>query len=129
MVNIYIPVCGLFLSVLIFIIYFSKKNVKTIETKLFSYLIFANLLGIADKVSEQFSKIYPKFNEEASFDIDMSTTIAINIANTSFRGYDRGVAAARARDYSGGSSWSGGGGSSFSSGGSSSGGSSGGGFR
>lgn len=93
------------------------------------YLIFANLLGIADKVSEQFSKIYPKFNEEASFDINMSTTIAINIANTSFRGYDRGVAAARARDYSGGSSWSGGGGSSFSSGGSSSGGSSGGGFR
>ena len=45
MVNIYIPVCGLFLSVLIFIIYFSKKNVKTIETKLFSYLIFANLLN------------------------------------------------------------------------------------
>ena len=29
MVNIYIPVCGLFLSVLIFIIFISKKNVKT----------------------------------------------------------------------------------------------------
>ena len=47
MVNIYIPVCGLFLSILIFIIFVSKKNVKTVETKLFSYLIFANLLNSA----------------------------------------------------------------------------------
>ncbi len=93
------------------------------------YLIFANLLGIADKVSEQFSKIYPNFNKDASFDVDMGRMVAINITNDTFRGYDRGVAAARARDYSGGSSWGGGGGSSFSSGGSSSGGSSGGGFR
>ena len=93
------------------------------------YLIFANLLGIADKVSEQFSKIYPNFNKEASFDVDMSTVVAMSLVNDTFRGYDRGVAAARARDYSGGSSWGGGGGSSFSSGGSSSGGSSGGGFR
>lgn len=91
------------------------------------YLIFANLLGIADKVNEQFSKIYPNFNKEASFDVDMGTIVAMNLATDTFRGYDRGVAAAR--DYSGGSSWGGGGGSSFSSGGSSSGGSSGGGFR
>lgn len=94
-----------------------------------NYLIFANLLGIADKVSEQFSKIYPNFNQEASFDVDMGRMVAMSLANDTFRGYDRGVAAARARDYSGGSSWGGGGGSSFSSGGSSSGGSSGGGFR
>ena len=91
------------------------------------YLIFANVLGIADKVSEQFSKIYPNFNEQASFDIDTSTMVAMSFVNTSFKGYDRGVAASR--DYSGGSSWGGGGGSSFSGGGSSSGGSSGGGFR
>lgn len=91
------------------------------------YLIFANLLGIADKVSEQFSKIYPKFNEEASFDVDTSRVVAMSFVNDSFKGYDRGVAASR--DYSGGSSWGGGGGSSFSGGGSSSGGSSGGGFR
>ena len=91
------------------------------------YLIFANLLGIADKVSEQFSKIYPKFNEEASFDVDTSRMVAMSFVNTSFKGYERGVAASR--DYSGGSSWGGGGGSSFSGGGSSSGGSSGGGFR
>ena len=91
------------------------------------YLIFANLLGIADKVSEQFSKIQPKFNEEASFDVDTSRMVAMSFVNTSFKGYERGVAASR--DYSGGSSWGGGGGSSFSGGGSSSGGSSGGGFR
>lgn len=91
------------------------------------YLIFASLLGIADKVNEQFSKIYPNFNKEASFDVDMGTIVAMNLATDTFRGYDRGVAASR--DYSGGSSWGGGGGSSFSSGGSSSGGSSGGGFR
>ena len=93
------------------------------------YLIFANLLGIADKVSEQFSKIYPDFNKNASFDVDTGRMVAMSLTRNTFRGYDRGVAAARSRDYSGGSSWGGGGGSSFSGGGFSSGGSSGGGFR
>ena len=95
------------------------------------YLIFASLLGIADKVSEQFSKVYPNFRKETSFDVDMSNMVALHFVSDSFRGYDRGVkeAAERARDYSGGSDWGGGGGSSFSGGGSSSGGSSGGGFR
>ena len=63
MVNIYIPVCGLFLSVLIFIIFISKKNVKTIETKLFSNLIFANLLNaILTVVIIYFGYKTPQFN-------------------------------------------------------------------
>ena len=63
MVNIYIPVCGLFVSILIFIIFVSKKNVKTIETKLFSYLIFANLLNsIMTVIIIYFGYKTPQFN-------------------------------------------------------------------
>ena len=63
MVNIHIPVCGLFLSILIFIIFVSKKNVKTVETKLFSYLIFANLLNaIMTVVIIYFGYKTPNFN-------------------------------------------------------------------
>ncbi len=45
MVNIYIPVCGLFLSLLLLIIFFLKRKVRTVETKLFSYLILANFVN------------------------------------------------------------------------------------
>ncbi|MGN1357844.1 MAG: hypothetical protein ACI4WU_00605, partial [Bacilli bacterium] len=45
MVNIYIPVCGLFLSILILIIFYSKQKMKNVETKLFSYLITANFIN------------------------------------------------------------------------------------
>ena len=93
------------------------------------YLIYAQLLGIADKVEEQFSKLYPKFNEETKLNIN-STTIAIrNMAYLGYKGYEDGVQMAKSRNYSGSSRSSGGGGRSYSSGGSSSGGSSRGGFR
>ena len=63
MVNIYIPVCGLFLSILVFIIFVSKKNVKTVETKLFSYLIFANLLNaFLTVIIIYFGYTTPQFN-------------------------------------------------------------------
>lgn len=40
------------------------------------YLVFANIFGIADKVKEQFSKIYPDFNKENSlFEVDFSNTL------------------------------------------------------
>lgn len=40
------------------------------------YLIFANLLGIADKVKQQFNKIYPNFNTVNSmFDVSFDNTI------------------------------------------------------
>ena len=97
------------------------------------YLIFASLLGIADKVEEQFSKLYPKFKEESTLNLDFTTPAIRNIAYLGYKGYEAGRKAASrshsSHSYSGSSRSSGGGGSSFSSGGRSSGGSSGGGFR
>ena len=41
-----------------------------------NYLIFANLLGIADKVKQQFNKIYPNFNVTSSMiDVSFDNTI------------------------------------------------------
>ena len=108
---------------------------KAIEVHLWEdYLIFAHLLGIADKVEEQFSKLYPKIYEESVLTTDFTTVIARDMADICYEGMRVGQERAAARassdhDYSGSSSSSGGGGSSYSSGGSSSGGSSGGGFR
>lgn len=109
-----------------------------------NYLIFAQLLGIADKVEEQFSKLYPDFNEISKINMKNTSlytgSLANNILSTLTREtirYEKRMereARKRARssyshDYSGSDSDSGGGGSSYSSGGSSAGGSSGGGFR
>ena len=98
------------------------------------YLIFAQLLGIADKVEKQFSKLYPSFNELTPLNMGVTTVVVRSMATTCYKGFYEGVKRAEVKtssshDYSGSSSSSGGGGSSFSSGGSSSGGSSGGGFR
>lgn len=81
------------------------------------YLIFAQVLGIADKVEEQFSKLYPNFNQMSQLDIESTTIIARQMGYVGYRGMTSGASS----DGSGGSSSSGGGGSS--------GGSSGGGFR
>ena len=107
---------------------------KYIEVHLWNeYLIFAELLGIADKVKEQFSKLYPEFKDNVA---NMSNiNYVTNIAYAAYRGYTTGINRASARSYSSGSSYSGssrssgGGGSSYSSGGHSSSGSHGGGFR
>ena len=97
------------------------------------YLIFAELLGIADKVEEQFSKLYPKFKVE-SFDSDITTLVIREISDSCYSGMQIGITRAAEsssfdHDYSGSSIDSGSGGSSYDSGGSSAGGSSGGGFR
>ena len=92
------------------------------------YLIFAQLLGIADKVEEQFSKLYPNFNQETLLNTEMTTIAIRNMAKICYEGVQYGESSS-SHDYSGSSTSSGGGGSSYSSGGSSSGGSSGGGFR
>ena len=96
------------------------------------YLIFAMILGIADKVEEQFSKLYPNFNHETLLNTEMTTVAVRSMAILCYEGMQEGVARAAARSsssYSGSSRDTGGGGSSYSGGGSSSGGSSGGGFR
>lgn len=105
-------------------------EVKTWE----EYLILAQLMGIADKVAEQFSKIYPNFNQESLLNSDFATLAVINMADLGYTGMVQGYEIANSRssedhDYSGSSRSSGSGGSSYSSGGSSAEGSSGGGFR
>ena len=111
------------------------------------YLVFAQLLGIADKVEEQFSKLYPDFKEISKINIENTSlytrTLSISIVSALARQtlrYERRMAREARREarklarryshsYSGRDRDSGGGGSSYSSGGRSSGGSSGGGFR
>lgn len=99
------------------------------------YLIFAQLLGIADKVEEQFSKLYPNFNQETRLNTEITTIAVRSMTEICYEGVQVGVARAASRassydhDYSGSSKDSGCGGSSYDSGRSSSGGSSGGGFR
>ena len=90
------------------------------------YLIYAQLLGIADKVAEQFSKLYPNFREMTNIDLDTTYIAISSMAHSGFSGMQAGYAAANSGDSGG---FSGGGGSSSSGGGGSSGGSSGGGFR
>ena len=96
------------------------------------YLIFAQLLGIADKVEEQFSKLYPNFSQVSKLDIDMTTIAIRSMVEIGYKGIEAGkrrAASSSSHDYSGSSRSSGRGGSSYHSGGSSGGGSSGGGFR
>ena len=99
------------------------------------YLIFAQLLGIADKVEEQFSRLYPNFNQETLLNTEITTIAVRSMAEICYAGVQAGAArpafsaSSYDHDYSGSSRDSGGGGSSYDSGGSSSGGSSGGGFR
>ena len=106
-------------------------------------MIFAELFGVADKVREEFRKLYPDIadvNERMLLEkLDLLENIVTDISTACISGartgYNRSVfsrtfsGSSCSHDYSGSSSSSGGGGSSFSSGGSSSGGSSGGGFR
>ena len=109
------------------------------------YLVFAQLLGIADKVEEQFSKLYPDFKEISKINFEntslytksLSVCLLSALTRETLR-YERRIereARKRARkmarqySYSGIDRDSGGGGSSYSRGGRSSGGSSGGGFR
>ena len=97
------------------------------------YLILAQLLGIADRVEVQFSKLYPQFKEESAFNLEITTIAIRGMVDVGFKGIqegkDREERKRERRSYSGSDRDSGGGGSSYSSGGSSAGGSSGGGFR
>ena len=119
---------------------FSEK--EAIEVNIWQdYLIFAELLGITDKIKGQFSKLYPDLEDKNLF-IDKNsfiTSLATTIFTTTYKATKKENAKESRReffsnlfssshDYSGSSRDSGGGGRSYSSGGSSSG-SSGGGFR
>lgn len=95
------------------------KEREAIEVQLFEeYLIFAQIMGIAQKVAKQFKDIYPEIIEQSSFTsydyimfIHMSSHRGISVAES---------AKARAESYSsggGGFSSGGGGGGSFGGGG------------
>ncbi len=92
------------------------------------YLIFAQLMGIAEKIEEQFSKLYPKFKTQTKFDPTTITVVARSMSDICYDNVIEGEKIASSHSSSSSSS-SGSGGSSFSSGGRSAGGSSGGGFR
>lgn len=106
------------------------------------YIVFACLLGIADKVEGQFKKLYPDYFVRYEYDFSAVSDLSFNIFKNYSKGHDDYLrhhssikdngsifGGGSSHDYSGTSSSSGGGGSSFSGGGHSAGGSSGGGFR
>lgn len=99
------------------------SNREAIEVHLWEeYLIFAQLLGIADKVEEQFSKLYPDFNQISNLNTEYSTIYARQMVYIGMKAVQQGRDQAErrsSRSYSSGS-----GGSSHSSGGSSASGSS-----
>lgn len=85
-----------------------------IEVQLWEeYLIYAELLGIADKVSEQFSKLYPNYAKMSNLNTEFTT---VAVTRLSYKGYSAAHNAYTSSHSSG-------------SGGGSHGGSSGGGFR
>lgn len=89
---------------------------EAIEVKLWEdYLIFAQILGIAKKVSEQFSKLYPEMNNLSNINTDFTTYAVYGMARSGYSAAHNAYSAAHT--------------SSSGSGGGSHGGSSGGGFR
>ena len=98
---------------------FSRINHKeAIEVKLWDYyLMYAQIFGIADKVAEQFKKLYPDYieNYDEKYDIDLFINVC-NISNNWISSANIARGAAR-RSYSGSNSYSSGGGGFSSSGG------------
>ncbi len=61
MSNLYLQIASFFCMLLVIIVYFSKKRVTTIETKVFSLLIIVNFIGILlDMGLVYFEYLYPK---------------------------------------------------------------------
>ncbi len=100
---------------------------QAIEVKLWrEYLIFGQLLGIANKVQEQFSKLYPEIKaqmELTRFDYittrNFISSSTIKYATSAYRSVSRSIysGGGYSGGHSGGGYSSGGGGSSFSGGG------------
>lgn len=87
------------------------------------YLIFAQLLGIADRVAEQFNQLYPNYFTQAntggysSADVFVAATVSSTFARSMYKGYSTGRSAASSGSSGGGGSSSSSGGGSHSSGG------------
>lgn len=73
-----------------FLLDYSNMEEKThIEINIWEdYLIFANLLGIADKVNQQFNKIYPNFNAiDPMFDVSTTNNTIVRQLNAVYKGF------------------------------------------
>ncbi len=91
------------------------------------YLVFAQLFGIADKVAEQFKKLYPDYFRQVAtqmgysnvdmYDVILITHMANRYSSAMHTGYRAGYNAAHASTYSGGGGHYSGGGGGFSGGG------------
>ena len=68
--------------------YSNMEEKKHVEVAIWeNYLTFASLLGIADKVKQQFNKLYPNFNvANTLFDVSFDDTIAGKLNNV-YRGF------------------------------------------
>lgn len=60
MANNFFTICSLFYSVLLTIVYFQKKRLKSLENKLYSWLIIMNLINVTTAISCYFSILYMK---------------------------------------------------------------------
>jgi len=58
MANNFFTLCSFFYSLMLTIIYFKRKNVKTIETKIYSSLIITNILNVSLAVMCYFTILY-----------------------------------------------------------------------
>lgn len=87
---------------------------EVIEVKLWEeYLIFASILGIADKVQEQLGEMCPTFNQQSNLDTIYTMRMVHMFAYNSMRASASAHAqaeAARSGGFGGGSSFGGGGG-------------------
>ena len=92
-----------------------SRQREAVEARLWKdYLVYAQLFGIADKVAQQFKKLYPAEFDQMASDIGLNTTSILNAIswtnNMSTRAYSNASAKATARSGGGGHTSFGGGG-------------------
>ena len=74
------------------------------------YLIFASILGIADKVQDQLGELCPEFNQQSNLDTVYTMHMVHMFAYNSMRASTAAAQASRSSGYGGGASFGGGGG-------------------
>lgn len=74
------------------------------------YLIFASILGIADKVQDQLGDLCPEFNQQSNLDTVYTMHMVHMFAYNSMRASTAAAQASRSSGYGGGASFGGGGG-------------------
>ncbi|MEG0276219.1 MAG: DUF2207 domain-containing protein [Coprobacillus sp.] len=84
---------------------------EVIEVKMWEeYLIYASILGIADRVQEQLGELCPTFNQQSELDTIYTMHMVHMFAYNSMRASNNASQAARSDGFGGGASFGGGGG-------------------